>query len=102
MQEDAGTMLDRVSALRASLAAGALQHGGSAEIKLVVKDFGYTKLESDLLYCLSSGFKAMEICTDMLLASAERALQYGCSLSVEPSILQQQARLQAVRNSQLC
>lgn len=74
----------------------------SAKVKLMVRDLGYIKLEIDLLYCLSSGFKMINIRKGMLLASAECALRYGCRLTVEPSILQQGVRLRALRNTQLC
>lgn len=55
-----------------------------------------------LLYYLNSGFKVIKMCKNMLLASAECTLRYGCSLTAGPSILQQCVRLQAVRNTQLC
>ena len=67
-----------------------------------MRDFGYIKLVINLLYCSVSGFELMEICKGMILASAECALQYGVSLTVEASVLQQCVRLQPVRNTQLC
>lgn len=75
----------------------------TAKVELVVRDLGYIQLESDLLYCLSSGFKMIsKIHKGTLLARAKRALRYGCGLTVGPSILQQCVRLQAVRNARPC
>lgn len=74
----------------------------SASSKAGGKGFGERNLERNLLCCLGSGSKMIEIYRGMFFAAATYVLQYSCSITIEPSILQQCLRLRAVSNTWLC